>query len=61
MDVNNLASVSNVAVNNVPKQYVDKARFNGSVNAVDNEDALKVSIHEVYNKKEMNYPIHLET
>ena len=51
MDVNNLTSVSNVAVNNVPKQYVDKARFNGSVNAVDNEDALKVSIHEVYNKK----------
>ncbi|RXJ82722.1 hypothetical protein [Arcobacter sp. F2176] len=51
MDVNNLTNVSNVGVNNIPKQYVDKARFNGSVNAVDNEDALKVSIHEVYNKK----------
>jgi flagellin len=51
VDVNNLNSVSNVGVNNIPKQYVDKARFNGSIDAVDNEDALKLSIHDVYNKK----------
>lgn len=51
MEVNNLNSVSNVNVNNVPKQYIDKARFDGSIDTVDNQDSLKVSITEVYNKK----------
>ncbi|WP_428022952.1 hypothetical protein [Arcobacter sp.] len=52
MDVNNLNSVSNVSVNNVPKQYIDKSRFEGSVGAIDkNNDALKISINEVYNKR----------
>lgn len=52
MEVNNLNSVSNISVNNVPKQYIDKARFDGSVGTIDeSNDALKVSINEVYNKK----------
>ncbi|WP_298750861.1 hypothetical protein [uncultured Arcobacter sp.] len=52
MEVNNLNSVSNVSVNNVPKQYVDKSKFDGSVGIIDeNNDALKVSINEIYNKK----------
>lgn len=51
MEVNNLNSVNNVSVNNVPKQYLDKARFDGSINTIDNQDSLKVSINEVYNKK----------
>ncbi len=52
MEVNNLNSVSNVSVNNVPKQYVDKAKFEGTVGIIDEKnDALKVSITEVYNKK----------
>ncbi len=52
MEVNNLNSVSNVSVNNVPKQYVDKSKFDGTVGTVDEtNDALKVSINEIYNKK----------
>jgi len=52
VEVNNLNSVSNVSVNNVPKQYVDKSKFDGSVGIIDeNNDALKVSINEIYNKK----------
>jgi flagellin len=51
VEVNNLNSVSNVSVNNVPKQYIDKSRFDGSIDAIDNQDSLKVSITEVYNKK----------
>lgn len=61
MDVNNVDNISsNVNLNPVPQQYIDKSRFNGSIDAVDNDDALKISILDIYNKRRDDLSISLQ-
>lgn len=52
MDVSNVNVGSNVNLNNIPKQYVEKSKYSNSINAVDEkDDALRLSISDIYNKK----------
>ena len=53
MDINDVSNISNnVNLNNIPKQYIEKSKYPNSINAIDEkEDALKVSISDIYNKK----------
>lgn len=53
MDINDVNNISNnVNLNNIPKQYVEKSKYSNSINQIDEkEDALRVSISDIYNKK----------
>ena len=53
MDINDVSTISNnVNLNNIPKQYVEKSKYSNSVNPLDEkDDALKLTITDIYNKK----------
>lgn len=42
---------SQVGLNSIPNQYIDKTKHTSNVATLDKDDALKISINEIYNKK----------
>ena len=52
MDVNDVSTINNnIGLNGVPNQYLDRTKSSSNVASLDKDDALKLSINEIYNKK----------